>query len=516
MCGIVVAGGRSSNLVGGPVCNLTIVNNSRISTISTISPRLFLVEKLLATSSSFSSFSSSGAVTFPYQTDLSIPHICFPLCPSFSVQKPSASHHHHHHTPTFSSWSSPSPSANPCFSVSFSTSLSARCSARCSAPISASISASFSAPFSAPCSASSSDRCSASFAGSSQLGGSLMSSRLAPAYSSFCGLTRLEGLIRFEGFTISNSRSGSRRSSYRRGSKGELALPRHIGDAKAFVEIRAFSSALGDQWCGWREGRGSGGGKLKSRCMETERNVQRIECYSSSSSQSTAGGGGGDQPVSSSVLPPIPANPIPTVSKVKGMAISFCPRCGGATEEKIPVGEHEKRYVCTACGAVHYQNPKMVVGCLVEYEGKILLCRRNIEPSFGLWTLPAGYMEMGESAAEGAARETLEEACAQVQVLALFAHIDIPLIGQSHIYFRAQMKDPHFAPGPESIECALFELNEIPFDSLAFSSIQVALKMYIEDTKAGKMRVHHAVIDKRPGAGPSDLKGFVVRDVLTS
>lgn len=99
-------------------------------------------------------------------------------------------------------------------------------------------------------------------------------------------------------------------------------------------------------------------------------------------------------------------------------------------QQRIPEGEHELRAVCSKCGSIHYQNPKMVVGCLVEHENKVLLCRRNIEPSYGLWTLPAGYMELGESAAEGAARETLEEARADVEVVAHFAHLDIPLIGQ--------------------------------------------------------------------------------------
>ncbi|KAJ7549421.1 hypothetical protein O6H91_07G052800 [Diphasiastrum complanatum] len=110
--------------------------------------------------------------------------------------------------------------------------------------------------------------------------------------------------------------------------------------------------------------------------------------------------------------------------------VSFCPSCGGAMEERVPKGEYELRSICTICGCVHYQNPKMVVGCLVEHENKILLCRRKIQPSYGLWTLPAGYMELGESAAEGAKRETLEEAEAEVEPVSLFAHIDIPLIGQ--------------------------------------------------------------------------------------
>lgn len=203
-----------------------------------------------------------------------------------------------------------------------------------------------------------------------------------------------------------------------------------------------------------------------------------------------------------------------TVPKVFRPVVSFCQTCGGAMEQRIPEGEHEMRAVCSKCGSIHYQNPKMVVGCLVEHENKVLLCRRSIEPSYGLWTLPAGYMELGESAAEGAARETLEEAQAHVEVVGHFAHLDIPLIGQSYIIFRARLKDGTFSPGPESLECALFSLDEIPFDSIAFSSITVALKMYIEDVKAGRIKHHHGVIVKRPGASPSDPTGYFVRDHL--
>jgi ADP-ribose/FAD diphosphatase len=114
---------------------------------------------------------------------------------------------------------------------------------------------------------------------------------------------------------------------------------------------------------------------------------------------------------------------------------------------------------------------------VVEHDNKVLLCRRKIEPAYGLWTLPAGYLEVGESAAEGASRETLEEACADVEIVSPFAQLDIPLIGQSYIIFRARLKTPNFSPGPESLECALFALDDIPFESLAFSSIIVTLRM---------------------------------------
>ncbi|XP_011627500.2 nudix hydrolase 23, chloroplastic isoform X1 [Amborella trichopoda] len=194
--------------------------------------------------------------------------------------------------------------------------------------------------------------------------------------------------------------------------------------------------------------------------------------------------------------------------------IGFCQSCGGPTKHVIPEGEERMRAVCTVCEKVHYENPKMVVGCLVEHNSKVLLCKRKIQPSYGLWTLPAGFMEVGESAAEGAARETFEEACADVEVISPFAQLDIPLIGQSYIIFRAKLKNPHFAPGPESLECALFGFDEIPFDSLAFSSVLVTLQMYIEDVRAGKLRSHYCTITKKPGASPSDTMGFIMSNHL--
>ncbi|PKA60646.1 Nudix hydrolase 23, chloroplastic [Apostasia shenzhenica] len=194
----------------------------------------------------------------------------------------------------------------------------------------------------------------------------------------------------------------------------------------------------------------------------------------------------------------------------------YCQSCGGQTEQIIPNGEERLRAVCTICGNIHYENPKMVVGCIVEHDGKVLLCKRKIHPSYGLWTLPAGFLELGESASEGACRETLEEASAEVEIMSPFAHLDIPLIGQSYIMFRAKLRKPYFSPGPESLECALFSLDDIPYGSLAFSSIFVTLKMYVEDVKAGNMKFHYCTINKRPGASPSDLNGFQVDGYLRS
>ncbi|XP_044501865.1 nudix hydrolase 23, chloroplastic [Mangifera indica] len=190
--------------------------------------------------------------------------------------------------------------------------------------------------------------------------------------------------------------------------------------------------------------------------------------------------------------------------------INFCQWCGGPTKYDIPDGEERMRAICTVCGKIAYQNPKMVVGCLIEHDKKVLLCKRNIEPSHGLWTLPAGYMEIGESAAEGAIRETWEEAGAEVEVMSPFAQLDIPLIGQIYIIFLAKLKKPHFSPGLESSECRLFPLDDIPFDSLAFSSIFVTLSLYIDDIRTGKLNFHYGTINKRPGSSPSDMHAFTI------
>ncbi|KAG8367946.1 hypothetical protein BUALT_Bualt16G0125500 [Buddleja alternifolia] len=190
--------------------------------------------------------------------------------------------------------------------------------------------------------------------------------------------------------------------------------------------------------------------------------------------------------------------------------INFCQWCGGATKHEIPDGEEKTRAICTGCGKIAYENPKMVVGCLIEHENKILLCKRKIQPSYGLWTLPAGYMEIGESASEGAIRETWEEANAEVEVLSPFTQLDIPLIGQTYVIFLAKLKRPHFSPGPESSECELFALEDIPFDSLAFSSMLVTLKLYIEDKTVGKPKFHYGIINKRPGTSPSDIHAYTL------
>jgi len=160
--------------------------------------------------------------------------------------------------------------------------------------------------------------------------------------------------------------------------------------------------------------------------------------------------------------------------------MKYCPKCGASVSRKIPHDDNRERWICDDCETVHYQNPLIVVGCVPEKSGKILLCKRAIEPRYGYWTLPAGFMELGESLAEGAARETLEEACAVVKIGHLFASVDVIDAGQVHLFFTATL-DGDFDAGDESLEVALFDQDDIPWDDLAFESGRYALKKYFED-----------------------------------
>ena len=146
--------------------------------------------------------------------------------------------------------------------------------------------------------------------------------------------------------------------------------------------------------------------------------------------------------------------------------------------ESVPEGDNRTRLVCPDCGYIHYQNPKVVVGAVCTWENKILLCRRAIEPRLGFWTIPAGFLELNESTAEGAAREVWEEARAKVEMDGLIGVYDIPHISQVYVVYRAHMTTPEFAPGPESQDVVLSDWDDIPWDDLAFSSIVWALKRF--------------------------------------
>ncbi|HWM28080.1 MAG TPA: NUDIX hydrolase [Woeseiaceae bacterium] len=160
--------------------------------------------------------------------------------------------------------------------------------------------------------------------------------------------------------------------------------------------------------------------------------------------------------------------------------MKYCPNCGNKVACRVPDGDSRMRCVCDDCGQVHYENPKIVVGCVPEHEGRILLCKRAIEPRRGYWTVPAGFMELGESLAEGAARETREEACAEVQMGPLFASVDVIEAGQVHFFFKARLIGG-FGAGEETLEAALFRKEDIPWREIAFLSGTFALQKFLED-----------------------------------
>jgi ADP-ribose pyrophosphatase YjhB (NUDIX family) len=175
--------------------------------------------------------------------------------------------------------------------------------------------------------------------------------------------------------------------------------------------------------------------------------------------------------------------------------MKFCPSCAQPLTLKIPSGDHLPRYVCDACGAIHYQNPRLVVGCVPEHNGKILLCRRAIEPRLGFWTLPAGFMENGESLQTAAARESMEEALARVEIGSLVAIVHVLHAHQVHVMFRARLLNSDFGPGPESLEVALLDESQIPWKDMAFRSVDFALRRYLEDRRQGRDDLHFHDID---------------------
>ena len=175
-------------------------------------------------------------------------------------------------------------------------------------------------------------------------------------------------------------------------------------------------------------------------------------------------------------------------------SIKHCRACGAEAPYTIPADDNRERAVCTVCGTIHYENPLNVVGTLPVWNDKVLLCRRNIEPRYGLWTLPAGFMELGETTEQGAARETDEEAGAHFEMQGLFTVLSVVRVGQVHIYFRARLLDTVFAPGPETIEARLFTEDEIPWDELAFRTVRETLKHYFADKRRGQFDVHCADI----------------------
>jgi ADP-ribose pyrophosphatase YjhB (NUDIX family) len=172
----------------------------------------------------------------------------------------------------------------------------------------------------------------------------------------------------------------------------------------------------------------------------------------------------------------------------------FCRNCGTAVQMRLPDdGDTRERAVCPACGTVHYDNPLNVVGTVPVWGddgAQVLLCKRNIEPRWGKWTLPAGFMELGETTAQGALRETDEEAGAQIEMGELFTLMNVPRVGQVHLFYRARLLSEHFNPGHETIEARLFREDEIPWDEIAFRTVRETLLHYFADRRNGRFGFH--------------------------
>lgn len=193
--------------------------------------------------------------------------------------------------------------------------------------------------------------------------------------------------------------------------------------------------------------------------------------------------------------------------------MNYCSHCGATISVMIPPDDNRQRYVCVSCQTVHYQNPKVVAGCLPEYEDNILLCKRAIQPRAGYWTLPAGFMELDETSTEAALRETLEEANARVEILDLYTVFNLPHVNQVYMMFRSKLMDLDFSPGNESLDVALFSEGEIPWNDLAFTTIRQTLKFYYQDRQSGIFSVHTGDILKQDGkysfrAGPGPANGI--------
>jgi ADP-ribose pyrophosphatase YjhB (NUDIX family) len=175
--------------------------------------------------------------------------------------------------------------------------------------------------------------------------------------------------------------------------------------------------------------------------------------------------------------------------------IKHCKNCGTAVVYRIPDdGDTRERAVCPACHTVHYENPLNVVGTIPVLGDRVLLCKRNIEPRWGKWTLPAGFMELGETTAQGAARETDEEAGAEYELGNLFSVLSVVRVGQVHLFYLAQLLSERFDPGHETIEARLFTEDEIPWDEIAFRTVRETLLRYFEDKRKGVFGVHTADI----------------------
>lgn len=179
--------------------------------------------------------------------------------------------------------------------------------------------------------------------------------------------------------------------------------------------------------------------------------------------------------------------------------MNFCTQCGNPVSQKIPDGDNRHRYVCDECEHIHYQNPRIIAGCLPIYEDKVLLCRRAINPRSGFWTLPAGFLENGETTATGALRETREEANANAEIIDIYTMFSLPHISQVYMFFRAQLLDTSFSAGDETLAVDLFAEEDIPWDQLAFPVITQTLQHYFRDRTVNQFPVRSLdiIVDRR-------------------
>jgi ADP-ribose pyrophosphatase YjhB (NUDIX family) len=174
--------------------------------------------------------------------------------------------------------------------------------------------------------------------------------------------------------------------------------------------------------------------------------------------------------------------------------IRYCRACGTAVAYRVPPDDNRERAVCPACGTVHYENPLNVVGTLPVWDERVLLCKRAIEPRYGLWTLPAGFLELGETTAQGALRETIEEAGAQIELGALFSVLNVVRVGQLHLFYLARMTSSALDPGSETLEARLFTEDEVPWDQIAFRTVRETLLAFFADRRRGQFGLHCADI----------------------
>lgn len=166
-------------------------------------------------------------------------------------------------------------------------------------------------------------------------------------------------------------------------------------------------------------------------------------------------------------------------------SMKFCSSCGSQVEQRIPEGDDRERHVCATCSTIHYVNPRIITGCLPVHEDKVLLCKRAIEPRHGFWTLPAGFMENGETTLQGALRESWEEAKAEIEVQGLYTLFNVPYIDQVYFFYLGKLANLNFGPGVESLEVELFSEDNIPWDELAFPVVRKTLEYYVSDRQQG-------------------------------